>query len=79
VNVQARRDTIVVLNDPYYPAWRVYVDDEERDLLRANYAFRGVHVGPGVHKVAFRFEPFSLYAVRTTAARLFDWYRADKL
>jgi hypothetical protein len=68
---RSERDAILVLNDVYYPYWRVYVDDEERELLRANYLFRGVHVGPGEHEVTFRFEPFSWPGIQSTFRRLF--------
>jgi hypothetical protein len=66
--VQAERDAIVVLNDLYYPYWRVYVDGHERELLQANYMFRGVHVKAGEQKVEFRFEPFSVPAIQGTLA-----------
>ena len=75
VAIQSERDVIVVLNDPYYPYWRVYVDDEERELLQANYLFRGVHVKAGERRVVFRFEPFSWPAVRGTVARLVSGLR----
>jgi hypothetical protein len=68
--VHAERDAIVVLNDLYYPYWRVYVDGHERELLQANYMFRGVHVKVGEQKVEFRFEPFSSSAIKGTLARL---------
>jgi hypothetical protein len=70
VAVHTERDAIVVLNDLYYPYWRVYVDGRERELLQANYMFRGVHVKPGEQKVEFRFEPFSVSAIKGTFARL---------
>jgi len=66
IGSQSSRDVIVVLNDLYYPYWRVYVDGHEEELLRSNYIFRGVHVRPGQHEIVFRFEPFSLRAIRAT-------------
>lgn len=66
--VQADRDAIVVLNDLYYPYWRVYVDGHERELLQANYMFRGVLVKAGEQKVEFRFEPLSIPAIKGTFA-----------
>jgi uncharacterized membrane protein YfhO len=70
VGVQSERDVILVLNDLYYPYWRVYVDGGERELLQANYLFRGVYVKAGEHKVVFRFEPLSWPAIKGTVARL---------
>lgn len=64
IRAESSRDVIVVLNDLYYPYWRVYVDDREQELLRANYIFRGVHVGPGQHEIVFRFKPFTTCCAR---------------
>jgi hypothetical protein len=66
IDVETERDVILELNDPYYFPWRVYVDGHERELLQANYLFRGVHVKRGEHHVVFRFEPFSWSAIRRT-------------
>ena len=53
------RSGVLVLADSYYPGWRVYVDGEERQILRANLFFRAVEVPPGNHQVEFRYEPLS--------------------
>lgn len=50
---------VLVLTDSFYPGWRVYVDGEEREILRANLFFRGVPLQPGEHDVEFRYEPRS--------------------
>lgn len=52
---------ILVLNDTYYPEWHVYVDGEERELLRVNFNFMGVEIEPGIHKVEFKYCPDSFY------------------
>ncbi|MFQ5849496.1 MAG: YfhO family protein [Candidatus Binatia bacterium] len=51
---------ILVLADSFYPGWRVYVDGKEKEVLRANYFFRGVLLAPGEHQVVFTYEPISL-------------------
>jgi hypothetical protein len=40
-----------------YPGWRAWVDDRPTDVVRADYAFQGVPVGPGRHRVELRYEP----------------------
>jgi hypothetical protein len=70
VAARSSRDVIVILNDIYYPYWRVYVDGRAAELLQANYIFRGVHVSPGDHEIVFRFEPFSWGSVKETIVRL---------
>jgi len=52
---------VLVLADSFYPGWKVFVDGEEREVLRANYFFRGVFLPPGDHQVVFRYEPASFY------------------
>lgn len=48
---------VLVVADSWYPGWRVSVDGEPAELLRANYAFRGVVVPAGEHTVEFAFRP----------------------
>jgi len=49
----------VVLNDLWHSWWRVSVDGEPADLLRANVLFRAVGVPPGRHTVRFAFSPLA--------------------
>lgn len=49
----------VVLSDPFYPGWRVYVDGVETKILRADFAFRAVIVPKGKHYVVFKYDPDS--------------------
>jgi hypothetical protein len=51
---------VLVLADSFYPGWRVYVDGEEKKILRANFFFRGVPLEAGEHLVEFRYQPRSL-------------------
>jgi uncharacterized membrane protein YfhO len=48
---------VLVLADSFYPGWRVYVDGEKREILRANFFFRAVRLPPGEHLVEFRYQP----------------------
>jgi len=50
---------VLVLADSFYPGWHVYVDGEEKEVLRANLFFRGVPLSPGESLVEFRYEPRS--------------------
>jgi hypothetical protein len=59
VEVALDRDGYLVLNDTYYPGWRAYVDGEEKEILRANYAFRAVPLESGQHTVFFEYDPLS--------------------
>ncbi len=70
VHVDTDRSGVLVLHDIYYPGWEVYVDGEKKPLLRVNLLFRGVEVGPGRHKVAFRFRPLTLDNLMAAAQNL---------
>jgi len=47
---------LLVLADTWYPRWKVTVDGEEAELLRANYWQRAVVVPAGSHEVEFTFD-----------------------
>lgn len=61
VRIQAPgKEGVVVLLDTWFPGWIVEVDGQERPLLRANYAFRGVEVTSGDKEIVFRYAPARL-------------------
>jgi hypothetical protein len=47
---------VLVLADPWYPAWRVSVDGKGSEMLRVDHAFRGVRVPAGTHTVVFTYQ-----------------------
>jgi hypothetical protein len=57
VDVDAAVPCYLFVSDVHYPGWRAFVDDEEVELLRANYAFRAVKLGPGTHTVRMEYVP----------------------
>ncbi len=48
----------LVLADNWHPDWKVFVDGQEKELYRANYTFRAVHVEAGTHEVAFVYSSY---------------------
>lgn len=48
---------VLLLNDRWHPDWKVTVDGQPAELLRANFIMRGVAVPAGEHMVEFRFQP----------------------
>jgi hypothetical protein len=62
VRTKAAAPSILVLAENHYPGWRAYLDGRRVDLLRVNYAQRGVVLPAGEHEVSFRYRPASVYA-----------------
>jgi uncharacterized membrane protein YfhO len=50
---------LLFMSEAYYPGWQAYVDGRLEEILRANYAFRAIPVGPGTHRVEVVIEPLS--------------------
>lgn len=61
VEADMAHEGFVVLSDAWYPGWRVRVDGQPRELLRANYTFRAVYVPAGAHRIEFVYRPTTVY------------------
>ncbi|MGI5819972.1 MAG: YfhO family protein [Armatimonadota bacterium] len=57
LRVSCPEPRVLVVADAWYAGWSVTVDGEPAELLRANYAFRGVVLPAGEHDVTFSFRP----------------------
>jgi hypothetical protein len=53
---------VLVLADTAYPGWCAFVDGQEVEIQRANYALRAVTLDAGEHEVVFRYRPPCLIA-----------------
>lgn len=60
LSVQCDKDSLVVLNDRFYPGWKAKVDSVPATIYRANGFMRSVYVTKGSHLVEFDFRPDSL-------------------
>ena len=87
VETQSSSPQILVLSDNYYPiGWHAYLDGQPVETLLANYAFRGVEVPDGKHRVEFRYASrafaagtgLSLGALAVIAALLLIGWRKSK-
>lgn len=72
VQTESACASLLVLSDTYYPGWKARVDGGPfRDVLVANYGFRGVELPAGRHEVSFELQSASFSrGLRITAASL---------
>ena len=59
IDAEMEHAGFLILPDTYYPGWKVFVDDEKKDLYAADYIARGVFVPEGPHVVRFVYDPLS--------------------
>jgi uncharacterized membrane protein YfhO len=57
IRADVRRPSYLIVSDTYYPGWMAFVDGAEAEVLRADYAFRAVALGPGAHEVRMVYRP----------------------
>jgi len=60
IEADARRDSVLVLTDSWYPGWGATVNGEESPVLVAGHAFRGIPLAAGRHTVELRYRPWWL-------------------
>jgi hypothetical protein len=59
LEAQLSRDGIIVLADVYYPGWELTIDGRPAEILRVNRMMRGAAVGPGTHRLVYKYRPQS--------------------
>ncbi len=67
-HVDAKKDELALFSEVYYPhGWKVTIDGEPVEMLRANYTLRALPVPAGEHVVKFHFDPNSIRTTDTIA------------
>ena len=59
LEVDSPEAAFLFMSEAHYPGWKAYVDGREEEILRANYVFRALPVGPGSHRIEVVYEPLS--------------------
>jgi len=59
LTVDTPEAALFFMSEAYYPGWHAYVDGREEEILRANYVFRAIPVGPGSHRIEVVYQPLS--------------------
>jgi hypothetical protein len=65
LEVSADKDSFLYYSDVYDKDWRVFIDNREGKVYKANLAFKSAIIGKGSHRVSFVYDPrlykFSLF------------------
>jgi hypothetical protein len=84
VRAGARRTSLLVLTDSWFPGWRAELDGRPAEVYRVNYLLRGVRLPAGTSEVTFTYRPTSYRLGWVTslvaflailAAAFFGWRR----
>jgi hypothetical protein len=59
LDVKTPEAAFLFMSEAYYPGWKAYVDGREEKIIRANYVFRAVPVGPGSHQIEVVYQPWT--------------------
>lgn len=63
-----------VFSEIYYPAgWKAFIDQKPVDIIRVDYALRGLKIPAGKHDITFKFEPATFFLGRKIAA-ISSWF-----
>jgi hypothetical protein len=59
ITVKTQSNGILFVSDSWFPGWKAFIDGKETEILKADYAFRGVVVPQGNHTIKFTYLPDS--------------------
>ncbi|MGD8434913.1 MAG: YfhO family protein [Syntrophobacterales bacterium] len=59
LEVDSPEAAFLFMSEAYYPGWKAYVDGKEEEILRADYVFRAIPLGPGSHRIEVVYQPLS--------------------
>jgi len=82
---QATANSMLVLSENDYPGWRAYIDGQSVEVLRVNYALRGVLVPAGTHQISFVYCPWSVIGgwlislLTAVGLAVYCWSEKDRL
>lgn len=59
IKTKSNQSAFLILADNYYPGWQVFINGEEKPLLKVNYILRGILLAKGENQITFAFKPQS--------------------
>jgi len=71
IDVDAQEQSLVVISQAFYPAWRAFLDGRPVPVWRANYAFQAVETPAGRHHLELVYQDWHfIFGVAVSAATL---------
>lgn len=64
-SIKPAKAGLLTFSEVWYPAWKIYVDGQERQVFRTNNSFVGAFVKPGDKRVELRYESATFAAGKT--------------
>jgi uncharacterized membrane protein YfhO len=79
LEVDTPEAAFLFMSEAHYPGWQAYVNGKQEEIIRANYVFRAIPLGPGSHRLEVVFEPLSFkiglsLSLLTAFLLLLVWY-----
>jgi len=62
VEVETSENGVFILSDAYYPGWKAHLNGKQVEIYPAFGALRAVFLPKGVHKLEFRYRPWTFYS-----------------
>lgn len=62
LDVEAPAPALLVMSDVNAPGWQAELDGQAVEIYNTNYAFRGVFIPAGSHRLVFRYRPWEVQA-----------------
>ncbi len=56
VETNSDENSILVMSEIFYPAWKAYINDKETKIYQADYALRAIELQKGKHKIRVAYE-----------------------
>lgn len=61
INTMSNGESYLVIQQSYYPGWKLMVDGKEQQIVKINDALLGVYLERGSHEIDLRFVPIDFY------------------
>lgn len=77
ITIESKGNSFLVESAPYYPGWQAFLDGQEIEIFKTDYALRGYFIPGGKHQLEITYNPKSFaWGKRITFFSLSFWLMA---